>query len=484
MSAAAALEPAQPRDGDLLEVLRPKTLLIACALSAVFAFASLHNAGKPLLMAVVAAGCVIALLSPQKAFVLCVFLFAFRNDAFAIGPLKIADPLLAVTAGSWLIHTLLQGRLRLHFSLAIVGLYLGAGILSGLSAQWTTYYALEAMRWGYVVLIYWLALQMMGSRQVLLSSVKAFMAAGLVMAVCSLAGLADKFVLHGDGQPFLELAGRFGMTSIAVDPVRVSSFMVFPMMLVCGLQQRAATPGTRRLAALLFWLGFATCLLSFSRSSFLQILPALTVIWLLTGRHLRKLLLIVGAVLFALVAVALMNPNNPMVKQYGLQRWAIAGKLASEHAEPREVIWSAAMQAFQQHPVIGIGLNNFLPRYFEFRDPWLASGWIYWNQKATHSTYMEALVNTGLLGLSSCLLMMGYFVVLGWKVARQARADGDPVRYMIAAAAVAAFAGQIVGGIALDLLSHNHVWIIMATLAVLDRPRPAQAETAALCSAG
>jgi O-antigen ligase len=269
------------------------------------------------------------------------------------------------------------------------------------------------------------------------------------------------------------------MKSIAVDPLRVSSFMIFPMMLVAGLQQRAATPGARRIAGLLFWLGFVTCLLSFSRSSFLQILPALTVMWLLTSRHLRKLLLIVGAVLFALVAVAFMNPSNPLVKQYGLQRWAIAGKLASEHAEPREVIWAAALKAFEQNPLTGIGLNNFLPRYFEFRDPWLASGWIYWNQKATHSTYMEALVNTGVLGLTCCLLMMGYFVVLGWKVARQARADGDIARYLIVAAAVAAFAGQIVGGIALDLLSHNHVWIIMATLAVLDSHRPSQAGTAA-----
>jgi hypothetical protein len=43
-------------------------------------------------------------------------------------------------------------------------------------------------------------------------------------------------------------------------------------------------------------------------------------------------------------------------------------------------------------------------------------------------------------------------------------------------------------GIALELFSHNHVWIIMAMLAVLDRPAASQpaplAETAPLVQTG
>ena len=67
--------------------------------------------------------------------------------------------------------------------------------------------------------------------------------------------------------------------------------------------------------------------------------------------------------------------------------------------------------------------------------------------------------------------------MLGRRVVRLARKDQDRPRYLLAAAALGAFVGQLLAGIALDLMSHNHVWIIMAVLAVLDRPRrcvPAQ----------
>lgn len=471
MTAARIMEPLRLRDDDLLDLLRPRTVAVAVVASVIFAFASLHGLGKPLMFMLVGVGSVAAIFSPTTGFTLCVFLFAFRNQAFSLGALKVADPLFAVTVASWTIHALLQGRLRLHYSMIIVALYLAAGILSGLAAQWGGYYVADAIRLVYIVVIYLLALQMMGSRPMLLATVKAFCAAALVMAMCAVVGCVSRYVLHGPGDPFLDETGRFGMQSIAVDPLRISSFMIFPMLVMAGLQQRGRTPGERRVATLLFWLGMLACALSFSRSAVLQIVPALLVMWLLTGRHLPKLVALVGGVGALVLAVTLMPMDSPVVQEYGLNRWAVAGKLASERTEPREVIWQTGMKVVAEYPILGLGLNNFPARYFEFRDPWLTRGWIYWQQKANHSTYMGALTESGLVGLSCLLLMMGYFVLLGRRVVLLARADADRTRYLLAAAALAAFVAQLVAGIALELLSHNHVWIIMAIMAVLDRPR-------------
>lgn len=476
MAALQPLEALRLHEDDLLELLRPRVLVPALAASLLFAVLSLVGLGKPVLLLLVAAGAVLAFVSPAHAFALCVFLFAFRNNAYGLGSQKVADPLFAVTAAGFVIHALLGRRLRLHASLSVVGAYLVTGLLSGLAAQWATYYVLDVIRWLYLILIYLLALQSLGTRPLLLLSVKAFCAAALVMAVCAAVGFVHKYLLHGDGVPFVDSGGRFGMQSIAVDPLRVASFMVFPTMLMAGLQQRARTRGERLSATALFWLGVGACVLSFSRSAILQLLPALLVMWLLTRCHFRKIALITVSLGMVLLLITFVDPSNPAVKAYGLQRWAIAGRLASEHYEPREIIWDASMRGFRTSPVIGIGLNNFLARYFEFRDPWLTRGWIYWNQKAVHSTYMGALTETGLLGLGCCVAMMLYFLGLGVKVVRRARAEGDPARYLLGAAVLAGFCGQIVAGIALELLSHNHVWVLMAFLAALDR-RPA-AETA------
>lgn len=476
MNAARALEPLRLQDDDLLDLLRPRNVAVALVLSAFFAVASLHNLGQPIILLVIGLGSIVAIFSPSTGFTLCVFLFAFRNEAFSIGPMKAADPLFAVTVASWTIHALLQNKLRLHYSMLIVALYMGAGILSGISAQWVSNYGMQAIRLTYLIVIYILALQMMGSRQMLLASVKAFSAAALVMATCSVIGFVSNYILHGNGVPFIDPVGRFGVQSIAVDPLRVSSFMIFPMLVMATLQQRARSGRERRIATLLFWFGMSACALSFSRSAVLQIGPALLVLWLLTGKHLAKIVGLVSVVAVFVLAVSFMQMDSAVVQKYGLSRWAVAGQLASSRTEPRETVGETGLKVFEAYPVFGLGLANFLPRYFEYRDPWTATGWLYSQQHSNNSAYLEAITETGLFGTCCLFVMLGYFCVLGRRVARQARRDNDPVRYLLAVAALGAFVAQVVAGIALELFSHNHVWIIMAILATLDSRRPARLE--------
>lgn len=488
MSAARPAEPLTLHEDDLLDLLRPRTVAVAIVASVIFALASLHGLGKPMILAVVGIGSIVAIFSPVNGFVLCVFLFAFRNEAYSVGPLKAADPLFAITVVSWTVHALLQNKLRLHYSMLIVILYMAAGILSGLAAQWTSNYAMQAVRLTYIVVIYMLALQMMGSRRVLLASVKAFSAAALVMATCSVVGFLNNYVLHGNGVPFIDPVGRFGVQSIAVDPLRVSSFMIFPMLLMGTLQQTARTSRERRMATMLFWFGMSACALSFSRSAVLQIVPGLLVLWLLTGRHLGKIVGMASVVGILVLAVSYMPMDNALVQKYGLNRWAVAGQLASSRTEPRAAVGQTGLKVFEEYPLLGVGLANFLPRYFEFRDPWLVSGWLYWQQKSNNSAYLQVVTETGLVGTACLFLMLGYFIVLGRRVTLQARWENDRTRYLLAAAALGGFVAQVVAGVALELFSHNHVWIIMAILAVLDRPRRsrqvAQLDTTPLARTG
>lgn len=469
-------------DDDLLEVLKPRTLLIAITLSVLFAGVSMFlHAGRYVVIGVVAIGALVALFSPSRAFSLCVFLFAFRNEAFSMGPFKAADPLLLVTSVSWLAHLLYRGKIRVHYSLLIVGLYVLVSFLSGLQAQSVKYFLSDAIRLIYLVIIFILALHEMSRREVFISCVKSFLAAGLVMAVCSVMGALTLFLLHHNSAPFYDQGGeggaRFGWQSIAVDPQRVASFLIFPMLVACGLQQRGKTRKQRMIAACLFWLGFASCALSFSRSIVLQLVPGLGLMWLFTRHNLPKILLIATTVGIALLVVATVPPNSPLVTEYNLQRWAFAGKLSEKRSEPRLIVWDTCWRAFQSSPIIGVGLNNVYPRFFEFRDHWIAKGLLQWTAKPPHSTYLGHLAYIGIVGTAVFLGMLVYFLVLGRRALRAARADSDAMRYLVAAAALAAYVGQMVAGLAFELWNHNHVWIIMAILAVLTQPAEETAET-------
>lgn len=480
MTAATAEGPLRLQPEDLLDVLRPRVLIPALAASGFFGLACLYaHAGRWLLLGVVACGSLVALVSPSWGFALCVFLFAFRNDAFAAGELKIADPLFAITALSWCLHALLERRLRWHWVFVPLGLFVCTSLLSGLMAMYPDRFVLDVVRLLYLVLILVLGVQIMTTREALLRSVKAFLAAGLVMAVCSVLGLLAKYVLHGDAVPFADSGGRLGFQSIAVDPLRVPSFLIFPLLVAAALQQRGRNRYERWTAGALVWLGIAASLLSVSRSAVLQLLPGLFIMWWLTRHHFRKLALLSVATLLVVGFLSLSSLSPTLIKKYRLDRYALAGQVAAGHTEPRLVIWSASLKAFQSSPWIGVGLDNFKSRYFEFRDPWLARGWLYWNTKGSHSAYLAQMAETGVLGTTTFLAVLVVYLVLGRRLLRRARAEGNVAQYTLLAACYGAYVGQLAAALALELFAHNHVWVLLAFMTVLDQPRAVAAPAAA-----
>lgn len=471
MTAAHPGEPPRLQPEDLLDVLRPRVLLPALVASGAFGLLCLYaHAGRWLLLGVVAGGSLLAMLSPTWGFALCIFLFAFRNDAFSAGELKIADPLFAVTALSWCAHALHARRLRWHWVFLPVGLFVCTSLLSGLMALYPDRFVLDVIRLLYLVLILVLGVQVMATREALLRGVKAFLAAGLVMAMCSVLGLVAKYVLHGTGVPFADSGGRLGFQSIAVDPLRVPSFLLFPLLVAAALEQRGRNRYERWTAAGLVWLGIAASLLSVSRSAVLQLLPGLLVMWWLTRHHFRKLALLVTATALVVGFLSLSSLPPEIIKQYRLDRYALAGQAAAGHSEPRLVIWAAALKAFQSSPWLGVGLDNFKSRYFEFRDPWLARGWLYWNTKGSHSAYLAQLAETGVLGSATFLALLVSYLVLGRRLLGRARSQGNLAQYTLLAAGYGAYVGQLVAGLALELFAHNHVWVLMVFLTVLDTP--------------
>lgn len=474
------MTPGLPRpsaiERDLLDALRPRTLVTALLLSLVFGLAAMKTPlAMPLLWAVVAVGCLVAVVSPTLGFVLCVFLFGFRNDAFSLAGINPADPLFLAFTVSWAGHALVRNRLRWHWTFIPLGLYLLASLLSGLKAILVLTFVVDVIRFVQLLMILVLGVQVVCTRREVNLAVKAFLGAGLVLAVCSCLGALDYFVLHGKGTPFFDEGGRFAFKSICVDPLRVSSFLSFPLFMIAAVQQMGRNRYQRWVAGGLFWLGIVACVLSVSRSAVFQIIPGLLVLWWLTRNQVGKLLVIGGGMAAVLLVLAFVPMDSEFAQANRLDRWAVAGKLAEGHSEPRVALWDASFQAFKSSPWIGVGMDNFAERYLEFRNPWLTYGWIYWSPKRpSHSAYIAQLAETGIVGTTAFLALLAAFVVLGRRVVLQARADGDRGRYLLGAACLASFVGQMVAGIGLELFAHNHVWVIMVFMTVLDRWGQAQ----------
>lgn len=98
---------------------------------------------------------------------------------------------------------------------------------------------------------------------------------------------------------------------------------------------------------------------------------------------------------------------------------------------PRSVLWRVAAAEFQEHLLLGIGLDNFRLTYGE------ALGEEVWNESVhTNSWYIEMLVSLGLLG---SLPFFIWLVALLFDLARRLRRPDVTIWHMALAAAVISF---------------------------------------------
>ncbi len=73
--------------------------------------------------------------------------------------------------------------------------------------------------------------------------------------------------------------------------------------------------------------------------------------------------------------------------------------------------WKAALNAFHQHPLIGIGVNTFPPEYYKYKlvpDPFTAVG--------VHNTYLEHLAETGIAGSTALGILLVTLYAMAIKI--------------------------------------------------------------------
>ncbi len=99
--------------------------------------------------------------------------------------------------------------------------------------------------------------------------------------------------------------------------------------------------------------------------------------------------------------------NKPVIKATGI----------TDSAQIRMIVWRGAIDAWAANPIFGTGVETFAFAYYRYRptEHNLTSEWDYLYNKA-HNEYLNYLTTTGIFGLGSYLLIIGFFIFLTGKL--------------------------------------------------------------------
>lgn len=83
----------------------------------------------------------------------------------------------------------------------------------------------------------------------------------------------------------------------------------------------------------------------------------------------------------------------------------------SESGKIREIVWKGALRVWQRYPIFGSGVETFAYSYYRDRlkEHNTLSEWDFLYNKA-HNEFLNYLATTGIVGLGTYLLLLGYFI--------------------------------------------------------------------------
>ena len=263
----------------------------------------------------------------------------------------------------------------------------------------------------------------------------------------------------------------FGLAEVSTlgDRVAVSALMNFAIPFVVIALVRARIWTSRAALTGLVALLLVSAIVSQGRGPWLGLVAALLILAIGMARS-RAAWLLIAALLAGSAIVAVLTARfNPAVAQ----RFASLADLAhDENLRQRFVYYQAALRATLDHPVAGIGFENFQNSYPLYRtaDPNFFNNII---PTMVHNRYLEQALNNGIMALALYLLLVGV-VLLALIQALRREPDRDRKDLLLGfLAALSAYLVQDLSGW-LDIGVASVFWITLGLAANLAGQSAAQ----------
>lgn len=315
-------------------------------------------------------------------------------------------------------------------------------------ANWSgTYVKIGVM----VIAIAWLA---RGPREFRLTA-NAMVTVGILVG---LVALSNKFQGIGLVEGTRVTIGR-DIGSMLGDPNDLALVLLFPASFSLAMLLTPGTAITKKLyGAVGFVIVIAAIIATQSRGGLLGIASVIG-IFAYRRVHSKSLLLVIGtlALLLLFVVAGVDDRASGGAHEEGIDESAM-GRL---HA------WGAALRMALDHPLTGVGIDNFLSNYYSYSDFWDGQN------HAVHSTWFGVLAETGILGFSCFMLM----VVLVVRMAASAQqrlsqaSDNPEIRhaYLLAQATFAGLVSFMVSGTFLTMGFTWPLYILIGLAVAVDR---------------
>ena len=105
----------------------------------------------------------------------------------------------------------------------------------------------------------------------------------------------------------------------------------------------------------------------------------------------------------------------------------------------RELLYDSATQMFLDHPIVGVGLDNFSVAYPRYQQAeWFSLIGVNSTNSSAHNWILHTASTTGIVGLAATLAVIAAFAAHTWRRAR----DADAVPLLVAGVSMAAFYGS------------------------------------------
>jgi O-antigen ligase len=309
-----------------------------------------------------------------------------------------------------------------------------------------------------------------------------------------LAGTAVTAVWGLVSTPSSDPAVQFRVASTVGNANVLATVLVSGLALALGAAAALRRSTPLRAGALgVAGLCLLTLVFTGSRSGVVSVVVVLIVAILVAGRWRAQVL--VASLSVALAAVVLFAALAPSdIKQ----RIAATTPGQLPDTEGRLTLWAVAWRMVEDQPLRGVGLGSFQTssvHYVLQPGPLTRSDQVIDTPKVTHNIYLQALAETGVVGLVLFIAVLGFPIACALRAARNFERLGDSEMEIMARALVAALAGVLAADFFASEQFSKLLWLLLglgpALLAISlsgaptrgarlrqpSRPRPATARS-------
>jgi len=253
-----------------------------------------------------------------------------------------------------------------------------------------------------------------------------------------------------------DVLGFTRVQSTAYEPLYFANYLLMPIAILLALYLSGHKAVKSIWLVLLFGLGLVNLILTVSRGAYLAVVFTLLFVGLF---YLKKILKPYNIVIF-LVAVVVVG--WVVVKALGvggetftLEKFQghVSGVFYGASYDERVATIDEAVQAWREHPVLGIGIGSYGPYTASHPAYMPRDGW-----RIVNNEYIEILSETGLTGLFFFILFIVWLMGRSLQAIKKAR---DEYLKAIMIGLSAAFVGILVQYLTFSTLYIMHIWFLV-----------------------